>query len=62
MFSTLVFLNIYSYFISVQFDLLRMERQRREEELKNRSSKKGHEAEQAILNRVGCLSSNVYEE
>ncbi|KAF2290699.1 hypothetical protein GH714_015063 [Hevea brasiliensis] len=29
----------------------RMERQRREEELKNRSSKKGHEAEQAILNR-----------
>ncbi|XP_021287616.1 dynamin-2A-like [Herrania umbratica] len=30
----------------------RMERQRREEELKNRSSKKGHEAEQAILNRA----------
>ncbi|KAE8668570.1 Dynamin-2B [Hibiscus syriacus] len=30
----------------------RMERQRREEEIKNRSSKKGHEAEQAILNRA----------
>ncbi|KAJ9167238.1 hypothetical protein P3X46_021903 [Hevea brasiliensis] len=30
----------------------RMERQRREEELKNRSSKKGHEAEQAIQNRA----------
>ncbi|KAJ0026324.1 hypothetical protein Pint_07095 [Pistacia integerrima] len=30
----------------------RMERQRREEEVKNRSSKKGHEAEQAILNRA----------
>ncbi|XP_022773570.1 dynamin-2A-like [Durio zibethinus] len=30
----------------------RMERQRREEELKNRSSKKGHEAEQAVLNRA----------
>ncbi|XP_039018427.1 dynamin-2B-like [Hibiscus syriacus] len=30
----------------------RMERQRREEEMKNRSSKKGHEAEQAILNRA----------
>ncbi|KAF7836380.1 dynamin-2B-like [Senna tora] len=31
----------------------RMERQRREEELKNRSSKKGQDAEQSILNRVG---------
>ncbi|KAA3468441.1 dynamin-2A-like [Gossypium australe] len=30
----------------------RMERQRREEELKNRSSKKGHEAEQGMLNRA----------
>ncbi|XP_039037036.1 dynamin-2B-like [Hibiscus syriacus] len=30
----------------------RMERQRREEEMKNRSSKKGHEAEQAVLNRA----------
>ncbi|KAA8528048.1 hypothetical protein F0562_035083 [Nyssa sinensis] len=30
----------------------RMERQRREEELKTRSSKKGHEAEQTILNRT----------
>ncbi|KAK9271047.1 hypothetical protein L1049_026636 [Liquidambar formosana] len=30
----------------------RMERQRREEELKNRPSKKGNEAEQAILNRA----------
>ncbi|XP_008788765.1 LOW QUALITY PROTEIN: dynamin-2A-like [Phoenix dactylifera] len=30
----------------------RMDRQRREEELKNRSSKKGQEAEQAILNRA----------
>ncbi|KAL4319457.1 hypothetical protein GQ457_18G010800 [Hibiscus cannabinus] len=30
----------------------RMERQRREEEMKNRSSKKGHEAEQVMLNRT----------
>ncbi|CAB4289008.1 unnamed protein product [Prunus armeniaca] len=30
----------------------RMERQRREEEVKNRSSKKGQEAEQAIMNRA----------
>ncbi|XP_045829397.1 dynamin-2A-like [Trifolium pratense] len=30
----------------------RMERQRREDELKGRSSKKGHEAEQSILNRA----------
>lgn len=30
----------------------RMERQRREEELKNRSSKKGNDSEQAILNRA----------
>ncbi|EEF38925.1 Dynamin-2A, putative [Ricinus communis] len=30
----------------------RMERQRREDELKNRSSKKGHDAEQALLNRA----------
>ncbi|KAG9453289.1 hypothetical protein H6P81_006193 [Aristolochia fimbriata] len=30
----------------------RMDRQRREEELKNRSSKKGHDAEQSILNRA----------
>ncbi|CAN6470912.1 unnamed protein product [Victoria cruziana] len=30
----------------------RMDRQRREEEQKNRSTKKGHEAEQAILNRA----------
>ncbi|XP_054816498.1 dynamin-2B-like isoform X1 [Prosopis cineraria] len=30
----------------------RMERQRREEELKNRSSKKGHDAEQSLLNRA----------
>ncbi|TXG53490.1 hypothetical protein EZV62_022659 [Acer yangbiense] len=31
----------------------RMERQRREEEVKTRSSKKGQDTEQAILNRVG---------
>ncbi|XP_068636238.1 dynamin-2A-like [Aristolochia californica] len=30
----------------------RMDRQRREEELKNRTSKKGHDAEQSILNRA----------
>ncbi|CAN1147522.1 DRP2B [Linum perenne] len=30
----------------------RMERQRREEELKNRSSKKGHDTEQAFMNRA----------
>lgn len=35
----------------------RMDRQRREEELKNKSSKKGHEAEQAILNRVSLSLS-----
>lgn len=33
-------------------DSSRMDRQRREEELKGRSSKKAHEAEQSILNRV----------
>ncbi|KAL0365787.1 UNVERIFIED_CONTAM: Dynamin-2B [Sesamum radiatum] len=31
----------------------RMDRQRREEELKGRSSKKAHDAEQSILNRLG---------
>lgn len=31
-----------------------MDRQRREEEIKTRSSKKGQDAEQSILNRV-CL-------
>eukprot|EP01018_Ginkgo_biloba_P023934 Gb_31570 [translate_table: standard] len=30
----------------------RLDRQRREEELKNRASKKGHDAEQALLNRA----------
>ncbi|KAE8671033.1 Dynamin-2A [Hibiscus syriacus] len=41
----------------------RMERQRREEEMKNRSSKKGHEAEQAVLNRVGYfLNAFVFED
>lgn len=34
----------------------RMERQRREEEVKTRSSKKGHEAEQAVSNRVSNLN------
>lgn len=34
----------------------RMERQRREEEVKTRSSKKGQEAEQAVSNRVSHLS------
>lgn len=33
----------------------RVERQRREEELKYRSSKKGQEAERAILNKVGTI-------
>ena len=32
-----------------------MERQRREDEVKYKSSKKGQEAEQAILNRVFLL-------
>lgn len=32
-----------------------MERQRREEEVKHKSSKKGQEAEQSILNRVFVL-------
>lgn len=32
-----------------------MERQRREEELKTRTTKKGQDAEQAMLNRVGDL-------
>lgn len=35
-----------------------MERQRREEELKGRSSKKGFDAEQSILNRVGSSYCN----
>lgn len=39
-------------------DSSRMDRQRREEELKGRSSKKAHEAEQSILNRV-CIVSKV---
>lgn len=34
-----------------------MERQRREEEVKSRSSRKGLDAEQSILNRVGSLSA-----
>jgi len=33
----------------------RMERQRREDELKGRSTKKGHDAEQSLLNRVGVV-------
>lgn len=37
----------------------RMDRQRREEELKGRSSKKGHEAEQSILNRVYNFSESL---
>ena len=37
----------------------RMDRQRQEEERKNRSSKKGVEAEQSILNRVCVLSRDV---
>lgn len=36
-----------------------MERQRREEELKTRPTKKGQDAEQGMLNRVGDLFSNV---
>lgn len=35
-----------------------MDRQRREEELKHRSSKKSIEAEQSMLNRVWFLSVN----
>ncbi|KAH9782254.1 Dynamin-2A [Citrus sinensis] len=37
----------------------RMERQRREEEVKTRSSKKANEAEQAIMNRVRCPFPDV---
>lgn len=37
----------------LMFVYYRMERQRREEEQKSRSSKKALEAEQSILNRVG---------
>ena len=33
-------------------DFIRMERQRREDELKGRSSKKGQDAEQSLLSRV----------
>lgn len=40
--------------------LIRMDRQRREEELKNRSSKKGQDAEQSILNRVCCTFLSFY--
>ncbi|CAK9313918.1 unnamed protein product [Citrullus colocynthis] len=36
----------------------RMERQRREEEVKTRSSKKGQEAEQAVLNRASSPQTN----
>uniref|UniRef100_A0A9I9DQM5 dynamin GTPase n=1 Tax=Cucumis melo TaxID=3656 RepID=A0A9I9DQM5_CUCME len=36
----------------------RMERQRREEEVKTRSSKKGHEAEQAVSNRASSPQTN----
>jgi hypothetical protein len=43
-------LNYYPFI----FIYYRMERQRREEELKNRSSKKANDAEHAILNRVVC--------
>ncbi|XP_044475039.1 dynamin-2A-like [Mangifera indica] len=39
----------------------RMERQRREEEVKNRSSKKGHEAEQAVLNRATSPQTGVQQ-
>jgi len=37
-----------------------MERQRREEEIKSRSSKKAPEADQSILNRVGSLLILIY--
>lgn len=51
--------NMFSFLVtSIWFCLLlnlsRMERQRREEELKNRPSKKALEAEQSMLNRV-CI-------
>ncbi|XP_043719930.1 dynamin-2A-like isoform X2 [Telopea speciosissima] len=39
----------------------RMERQRREDEVKNRSSKKGQEAEQAILNRATSPQTGVQQ-
>lgn len=46
-------------FIAVSFnDSSRMDRQRREEELKGRSSKKANEAEQSILNRV-CYALKI---
>jgi hypothetical protein len=58
-----MFINIFNYstaaaYILIYFALtlstnfIRMERQRREDELKNRSSKKALDAEQSILNRV----------
>ncbi|GAV60347.1 PH domain-containing protein/Dynamin_N domain-containing protein/Dynamin_M domain-containing protein/GED domain-containing protein [Cephalotus follicularis] len=40
----------------------RMERQRREEELKNRSSKKGQESEQAILNRATSPQTSAVQQ
>lgn len=44
---------LYLYLIALSsYSFARMDRQRREEELKTRSSKKGHDAEQSILNRV----------
>ncbi|KAL5538982.1 hypothetical protein UlMin_021355 [Ulmus minor] len=39
----------------------RMERQRREEELKNRSSKKGQDAEQSLLNRATSPQTGVQQ-
>lgn len=45
---------------SEKCSLIRMDRQRREEELKNRSSKKGQDAEQSILNRVCCTFLSFY--
>jgi len=46
-----VYILIY-YALTLSTNFIRMERQRREDELKNRSSKKALDAEQSILNRV----------
>lgn len=45
-------LNMWLFSVLILNIFNRVERQRREDELKNRSSKKSNNAEQAILNRV----------
>lgn len=55
LFSFLMHISLLLRPLAARFTIvIRMERQRREDELKGRSSKKGQDAEQSLLNRV-CL-------